>query len=582
MGVCMTEPQPLLLGYEAPSGEPVYMLNHHTVVTGMTQLSGKTTALEAMIDRARTPAGGNVKAVAFLTKRGEGGFRRQRFIQPYFKEQKKGALIDWQYVAAILEAVMGERMKLERSFIINACKGARSLQQVYENIQEMKDKTNRGFDESIYTNLGAYFEIILPQIKAYEFANDLNLSPGINVLDLIQMSNEMQQLVIESVLSYVYANEEDTVVIIPEAHKFIPQGIKTPVKATALILVKEGAALRNYMWIDTQETTSVDKAFLKQCGNWIMGYQQEKNEVKNVRENIGKNNITEEDIMTLKLGHFIVSLLQEIHHVYILPVGIPEEIGVEVAKGLRSVEDVKEMLRKTTPEEPTVIQLGTGPPYIAETYAPEEDANLRRLVPEYEMYFNEEIWRAHCATLETDKRLLQANYDELLTVFNALEVDHESLLIDSEKNQEEYLELQVFNDQMYSRLERLEELEAALKILFKPPAPAVDEEALEKMVDEMVTKKINALPTKTRSKIVSSETGIPWIDLWLPKLNKMETTIVMCLAEKMGTPLTKDQIALYTRYSAKGGSFNSAMSALKNRYKLILQEGNTYIIKESP
>ena len=124
----------ILLGFEVDTGNEVYVEDGHGVTTGMTQQSGKTTTLEALVQR------GEVTAVAFLTKRGESGFRNQREIQPYFKEQKKaGGLIDWQYVSSILEATISEKMKLERSFIINASKGAHSLQEVYENIREMKE-----------------------------------------------------------------------------------------------------------------------------------------------------------------------------------------------------------------------------------------------------------------------------------------------------------------------------------------------------------------------------------------------------------------------------------------------------------
>ena len=203
----------ILLGFEVGTGKEVYMENHHGVVTGMTQLSGKTTTLEALVDR------GNVKAIAFLTKRGEGGFRNQREIPAYFREQKKGTLIDWQYVSAILEATMSERMKFERSWIIKACHGAKDLQEVYDNIKTGQQDAKRALDESVYTNLAAYFEIILPEIHKYQFANSINITKGFNVMNLIGVKDEMQQLIIESVLSYVLQKERNTVVIIPEAHK---------------------------------------------------------------------------------------------------------------------------------------------------------------------------------------------------------------------------------------------------------------------------------------------------------------------------------------------------------------------------
>ena len=69
----------ILLGFEVSTGKEVHMGLHHTVITGMTQLSGKTTTLEAIISRA------NRRAIAFKTKRGESGFNSYREIPPFFK-----------------------------------------------------------------------------------------------------------------------------------------------------------------------------------------------------------------------------------------------------------------------------------------------------------------------------------------------------------------------------------------------------------------------------------------------------------------------------------------------------------------
>ena len=87
----------ILLGFEVGTGMEVNMNLHHTVITGMTQLSGKTTTLEAIIYRTKK------RAIAFKTKRGESGYKNYREIQPFFEERA-----DWQYVSTLLEAVMRE------------------------------------------------------------------------------------------------------------------------------------------------------------------------------------------------------------------------------------------------------------------------------------------------------------------------------------------------------------------------------------------------------------------------------------------------------------------------------------------
>lgn len=567
----------ILLGFEVGTGNEVHMENHHTVVTGMTQLSGKTTTLEALVDR------GKVKAIAFLTKRGESGFRGQQELPAYFKEQRKGRLIDWQYVEAILEATMGERMKFERSWIIKVCKGAGSLEEVYQNIKKEQSKPNvRGLDESIYTNLGAYFEIILPEIAKYQFADKIKLSKGFNVMNLIGVSDEMQQLIIESTLSYVLQKERDTVVIIPEAHKFIPQGKKTPVKATALRLIREGAAINNYLWIDTQETTSVDKAVLKQCSNWIMGYQQERNEVANVRENIGRRKIKEEDIMNLKIGHFIASLQQKIYHVYVLPAGITEDIGRSVAKGTMTVQEVKDGLVMRDKDHIKLAPKEVAPSRSEDPGEPQTSVRLLELnrllkvEEEYKEYKEnsekqEQAYRDSIDALQEEKTDLKETMRVCAKANEKLTNDGITLLENHER-------LQYEHGTLINSLKVI--LEPIVKQLVPEVSAVVDEKTLERLID----KKINALPARKRQKIqVEGDTGIPWVDLWMPKLKtQCEKKIVTLLCERIGTPLTKIQIALATGYAVKGGSFNAALSGLKNKYKLVIQEGDKYRIAEAP
>jgi hypothetical protein len=42
----------ILLGFEIGTGKPVYLPLHHLAIFGITQLSGKTTTLEAVISRS--------------------------------------------------------------------------------------------------------------------------------------------------------------------------------------------------------------------------------------------------------------------------------------------------------------------------------------------------------------------------------------------------------------------------------------------------------------------------------------------------------------------------------------------------
>ena len=69
----------ILIGFEVGTGEAVHIDPDHMLVTGLTQQTGKTTTLNALIYRSGR------RAVAFRTKRGEIDMDVARRLQPFYK-----------------------------------------------------------------------------------------------------------------------------------------------------------------------------------------------------------------------------------------------------------------------------------------------------------------------------------------------------------------------------------------------------------------------------------------------------------------------------------------------------------------
>ena len=325
----MSEKQ-IFLGFEVGTGQPISLTLHHLVITGMTQLSGKTTTLEALIQRS------GQKACAFITKRGEIGFQQYHDVLPYFKERS-----DWQYVESLIEATLRENQRFNRSWIIKATRGTKTLKDVLHNVEERKEKSRKdSLAESVYTNLAEYLKLVIPQIEKFQFSHKIELKEGINVMDLSEMSLEMRNLVIRSVMEYALDKLSNTIIIIPEAWEYLPQFRSTPVKYFAEAFIRKGASVGNYLWVDSQDIAGIDKTPLRQCDNWILGRQKDVREVKRTREEIFKNTPTEREIMMLKVGHFYACIGNNVHLVYVQPSWLSEEIAREVALGKTSVEDV--------------------------------------------------------------------------------------------------------------------------------------------------------------------------------------------------------------------------------------------------
>jgi hypothetical protein len=133
------------------------------------------------------------------------------------------------------------------------------------------------------------------------------------------------------------------VVIVPEAWEYIPQGRGTPVKLYAETFIRKGGSIGNYLFVDSQDIAGIDKTPLRSCDNWIMGRQKEAHEVDRVREILGKR-ISEEEIRGLQLGHFLAYLGDVIKKVYVLPAGVPEDMGQAVALGKMSPDEVRQYL----------------------------------------------------------------------------------------------------------------------------------------------------------------------------------------------------------------------------------------------
>jgi hypothetical protein len=337
----------ILLGFEIGSGKEVHIPFAHTVVCGQTQASGKTTTLEGLLSRT----GHHPRpALAFSTKRAESAFTDAHRIPPYFRDRA-----DWQFVESILEAMMRERMKYQREWIIRVCQGATSLEQVAKNVDVALyggrgRKASTGYAGGMYLQLSEYFKLLMPELKRLKLnmathGSKLELEPGLNVMDLSEYSTEMQSLAIASAMEEVY-RRQNVITVIPEAWEFLPQSRNTPVKMAGEALIRKGAAAQNFMWLDSQDITGVDKRVLKQVGVWILGVQREINEVEHTLAQMSvpkKQKPQPDQVMQLRRGQFFVCFEDVLKRVYVLPRWMPPEIARSIAKA--PTEDVDRLQR---------------------------------------------------------------------------------------------------------------------------------------------------------------------------------------------------------------------------------------------
>ena len=329
--------QKIKLGYEIGTGNEITIPVSHLIVTGLSQKSGKTTTLESLITRSKK------RAVVFRTKIGEKSFLSGTIIPPYFKDQS-----DWQFVESLINAVMNEKIhRDERASIIKLAKqtnGSSLLDFKKKVDQRLAEKIGK-WEENTLTNLQAYLELVLPKLQSITFSNTLELTDGLNIIDLERFSrdDEVQSLIIRSVLEEILYNFKDVIVVIPEAWKFIPQGKGNPCKSMVEEFIRQGATRNNFIWIDSQDIAGVDKIPLKQISEWILGYQSEINEVKHTIDQLPLPKIkkpTPDAIMSLGQGRFFYASRDLTTEVYVQPFWLDDEKSIDIAKGKLRVEDI--------------------------------------------------------------------------------------------------------------------------------------------------------------------------------------------------------------------------------------------------
>lgn len=320
-------------GYEVDSGKEVFINLRHMVISGLTQEAGKTTAIVGLIKRS------GLKALIIKTKIGEKAITEGNIIPPFYKDN-----FDWEYAVELLESARKEKLKFERSWIIKYSKTAKSLLEFKNNIDvALSSEKMSGLERSVLITLQAYLEKILPELQYAPLSKTLDLSDGINIMDLERFKEETQTLVIRSVLNEILSKEKDTIVIIPEAWRYLPERNNSPVKRPAEAFIRQGATNNNYLWIDSQDITGVSKAILKQVSNWVLGYQREKNEIQRTLDqiNLPKKPRTDE-VATLKLGQFYVATSDFVVKAYAQPSWVEDSVAKKISLGELSIDSVQQ------------------------------------------------------------------------------------------------------------------------------------------------------------------------------------------------------------------------------------------------
>jgi hypothetical protein len=352
----MKKAEKIRLGYEVGTGAEVDIPLAHTYVAGQTQLSGKTTTLVAIVDRA---AALGRRALAFVTKRGEK--TSGRLIRPYLPREGDQP-IHWRLVESIIASALGQQsMRNERLLIINAARDARSLADVRRNVERLKNKS-KGRTADDYMLVGEYLDLVLPEMKALRATDKLDLRVGLNMMDLSDAGPQMQAIAIRAALEHINTKEHGVLTVFPEAWEFAPRERNAPAKSEAIAMARKGSALGNFLLCDSQDIAGVDTVIRGAASVWLIGVQREANELKRTLDVVKSSGIKPpkpSDVATLGIGQFFACWGSHAIKTYVQPAGMSDAAARDYA--LRGGE---------RPEVPVILIAPTSavlPPPVAMT-----------------------------------------------------------------------------------------------------------------------------------------------------------------------------------------------------------------------
>jgi hypothetical protein len=327
------------LGYEKGTGEEVSIPYTHSFINGITR-HGKTESLKALLSRM----GEEYKALIFDVKTPPDYEGIGSEIPIYLEEST-----DPSTVKGLLESFSGEDVKYQFSELIQVCEEGDNYKDILNRVNEWMDKEDvHPVEEKKLQVLRYLLKRLVSNLEDVVISDDLVLDNRINVMPLHTVDRIVHQLAVSSSVRWVLEKEKNTIMVLDEASRFIPQkkrggGSNPPAKSEITRTIREGAARNNWMWLSDQTITGTDKEPLKQVHVWILGKQREKNEADRVKDQIPvKTSISRNDIMTLPKGHFITGSEEGAPITYVQPSWLSEDKAEKVALGEIPIENLEE------------------------------------------------------------------------------------------------------------------------------------------------------------------------------------------------------------------------------------------------
>ena len=330
--------------FAVPTGESVALEPFHYAIIGQTQFSGKTTLIKRLSEWV---AAQGYTVLIFDTKETEADYAGFGNEVPVCLRETTDSFV----LIGLLESMFKRRLTPYYATLSRLTEAARGFDDIIKRAKDLESKTKSAWLRDACRVLYDLLERLQSETSKVETVPKLKLYPGINRMSINDFSLEAQQLIMKNSfedLLRVYRRK--TIGVIDEAFKFLPQGYSSAATRAIMNMMTQGAKTELFGWISTQFLAVTDKDPLKACAVKFLGTQDHVTETKHTLDLIpeARGKFSADDIMKLKLGHWVLVRKRPMYVgvVYALPVGVPESVGVEVARGIRTPEFVRDHFLK--------------------------------------------------------------------------------------------------------------------------------------------------------------------------------------------------------------------------------------------
>ena len=313
----------ITVGFEIGTGAKVEIPLHHTIITGMTG-SGKTTLIKRII--------GQLDKVLVIDVKND--YVELTTVPPKVTADIPDALT----LKDLLEVYGGISLRGEFPELIKVVNESTDLWDVLERIRRfLKLENIHPIRRDKLLVIGEILQKFLRDIRPLlTFVREKEYD--VMRVDVSPLPLALQQYIVNE---EIRALENGRVLVLDEAHRFVPEREASISKREVINLLREGRSRRNFVILSDQTITGISKEGLKQCWNWIMGKQIEVNEIKRVLMQTMHLKRANREIASLRVGEFIYFTPEDVIRFYSWPPYMSKEEAISRAIEMGNILDKK-------------------------------------------------------------------------------------------------------------------------------------------------------------------------------------------------------------------------------------------------